>query len=105
MNALNKNSNAQDGCLVAQLLGGAVAAITVHVKSEPEPEANGHNHADVEGHDKQHDVVGIKAVQRVQDSALHAVKCVLGSRHALVSRQQERHRRVIIGCIGLRGEV
>ncbi len=81
---------------MTQLLVGAGAAVAVQVEPKPESQANSHHNSNVEGHDKQHDVVGIKAVQRMQQRALSTVQRVLGGRSARAPGQEERHGRVVI---------
>ena len=87
---LRVNDQARVPLLVARRLRSA-AAVSVPVKPKTKSAANGNDHSNIVGHGEQHEVVGVEAVQRVKDCALHAVQSVLGSSFARNSGLKQGH--------------
>ena len=80
------------------------APVSVQVKSQTESTANGGDDPNVVSHRKKHQVIGVKAVERVQNCALHAVKRVLWGGLARNSCGKERYIGVVECCFRLRVE-
>ncbi len=74
----------------------------MQIKPKSKAAANGYHNTNIVGHDQQHEVVGVEAVQSVQDGSLQAVKGMLGRSLALGAGKQQRYGGIVVGVLVLR---